>query len=122
MPMPKWLAKFNRKFLNKRQVKKGKRPVLTHTGRTSGTTYKTPLDAFPIDGGYLFMLIYGPDSDWAQNILAAGRATVTVAGRGTELINPRVVPKDEVWHLVPEGTRPPPRFQQGQLLRMDTAG
>ncbi|GAB1511362.1 PNPOx family protein [Actinophytocola sp. KF-1] len=46
----------------------GKRPVLTHVGRRSGRTYRTPLDAHPVEGGYVFVLVYGPGSDWARNV------------------------------------------------------
>ncbi|MBM7785942.1 hypothetical protein [Tenggerimyces flavus] len=38
-------------------------------GRT-GTTYQTPLDAFPVEGGYLFVLVYGWRPDWVRNVLA----------------------------------------------------
>jgi hypothetical protein len=49
-----------------------------HVRRTSGATYRTPLEAHPIDDGYIFILVYGSDSDWVQDVLAAGTATLNV--------------------------------------------
>lgn len=66
MPMPKWLTHVNKRVFNPGAIARGKRPVLTHIGRTSGTTYRTPLDAHPVDGGYLFILVYGSRSDWSK--------------------------------------------------------
>ncbi|MCD2106479.1 hypothetical protein O4214_16775 [Rhodococcus erythropolis] len=56
MPMPRWWGHVNKRVFNPRAISSGKRPVLTHVGRTSGTTYRTPLDAYPVDGGYVFIL------------------------------------------------------------------
>ncbi|MDP4506807.1 PNPOx family protein [Nonomuraea turcica] len=64
----------NKRVFHPPAVAGGMWPVLTHVGRVSGATYRTPLDAHPVDGGYLFVLVYGSRSDWVQNILAAGEA------------------------------------------------
>ncbi len=72
MPMPLWFGQINKRVFNKMELKRGVRPVLTHVGRSSGKVYRTPLDAHPVDGGYLFILVYGSGSDWVQNALAAG--------------------------------------------------
>ncbi len=45
MPMPLWFGQINKRVFNKMELKKGTRPVLTHVGRSSGTTYQTPLEA-----------------------------------------------------------------------------
>jgi len=122
MPLPRLLAQFNKRVFNPREIKRGDRPVLTHVGRSSGTIYRTPLDAFPIEGGYVFVLMYGSESDWAMNVMAAGTARLTVDGEEIELTRPRVVPRDEVWGLLPAGTKPPPAFLRvGHCLRMDRA-
>lgn len=63
---------------NPRELKKGFRPVLIHVGRTSGREYRTPLDAHSVDGGFLFIPMYGVNSDWGRNVLAAGSARVRV--------------------------------------------
>ncbi len=76
MPMPRWVARINKRVFNPMELRRGVRPVLTHVGRSSGKTYRTPLDAHLIEGGYIFIVMYGSDSDWVQNVLAAGAATL----------------------------------------------
>ncbi len=44
--------------------------VLTHTGRTSGRTYRTPVN-FALMGGELYCTAgYGRKADWYRNIAA----------------------------------------------------
>jgi deazaflavin-dependent oxidoreductase (nitroreductase family) len=66
-----------------------------HVGRTSGRSYQTPLDALHIKSGYVLVCRYGPESDWVQNILAAGSATLRVDGQSVSLVSPRLVSLDE---------------------------
>jgi hypothetical protein len=42
MPLPRWLAHINKRVFNPMEVRRGARPVLIHTGRSSGKTYRTP--------------------------------------------------------------------------------
>ncbi|WKG11071.1 nitroreductase family deazaflavin-dependent oxidoreductase [Nocardia sp. PE-7] len=122
MPMPIWWGKINKRVFNPRAVAGGKWPVLTHTGRTSGKTYRTPLDAHPVDGGYLFVLVYGSTSDWVRNILATGTAQLRKDGREIALTAPRVVGRDEAFQaLPPEIPRPPKLLRISEFLRMDLA-
>lgn len=81
MPMPRWWGHVNKRVFNPRAIAGGKYPVLIHVGRTSGKTHHTPLDAHPVDGGYLFVPVYGPDADWVRNILAAREARLRIDGR-----------------------------------------
>ncbi len=81
MPMPRWWGHVNKRVFNPRAISSGKWPVLTHVGRTSGTTYRTPLDAYPVEGGYVFILVYGSGSDWVQNVLKAGSARLSSTRR-----------------------------------------
>jgi deazaflavin-dependent oxidoreductase (nitroreductase family) len=123
MPMPRWWGRINKRVFNPWELKRGERPVLTHVGRTSGRTYRTPLDAHPVDGGYVFVLVYGSESDWVRNVLAAGGARLTVDGRDVELATPRLVDEDEAWRAIPDDVRRPPRFLRiTEYLRMDLAG
>lgn len=120
MPLPRWLARFNRRVMNPREVRSGKRPVLTHVGRSSGRVYRTPLDAHRIDGGYVFFPLYGARSDWVRNILAVGTARLTAEGEDVELDHPRVVARDDVRELLPVGVKlPPGLLRVRELLRMD---
>ena len=105
MPFPRWLAKINKRVFNPRAIEKGKYPVVTHVGRVSGNTYRTPLDAFPTDTGYVLVARYGPRSDWVQNVMAEGAATLRVDGVDHELVSPRLLPPEEVL----EGLRPADR-------------
>ncbi|WFR73356.1 nitroreductase family deazaflavin-dependent oxidoreductase [Prescottella defluvii] len=120
MPMPLWWGHVNKRVFNTRAVAGGKWPVLTHVGRTSGATYRTPLDAFPVDGGYLFVLVYGSGSDWVQNVLAAGGARLRVDGREVELTAPRLVGEIEAFQAMPDDAKRPPKLLRiTEFLRMD---
>lgn len=120
MPMPRWWGHINKRAFNPRAVAGGKWPVLTHVGRASGTTYRTPLDAHPVEGGYLFVLVYGSGSDWVRNILASGSARLRVEGRDMELTAPRVVGRDEAFEAMPADVpRPPKLLRINEFLRMD---
>jgi deazaflavin-dependent oxidoreductase (nitroreductase family) len=120
MPMPRWWGHINKRVFNPRAIAGGRWPVLTHVGRTSGATYHTPLDAHPVEGGYLFVLVYGSGSDWVQNVLAAGQARLRVDGEEVELTAPRLVHADEALTLLPDDVARPPRLLRiTEALRMD---
>jgi deazaflavin-dependent oxidoreductase (nitroreductase family) len=115
-----WVARVNRRVFNPMELRRGKRPVLRHTGRSSGKTYRTPLDAHPVAGGYIFILMYGSDSDWVRNILAAGAATLEKDGEVFELVSPRLISKEDAWQLLAAQTKEPPRFLRvTEYLQMD---
>lgn len=80
MPLPRWLARFNKRFVNPREVRRGVRPVLIHVGRSSGRTYHTPLDAHRLPDGYLFIPMYGARTDRVKNVLATGAARLSIDG------------------------------------------
>ncbi|MFD4442788.1 nitroreductase family deazaflavin-dependent oxidoreductase [Nocardia sp. NPDC058519] len=120
MPMPIWWGHINKRLFNPRAVAGGKWPVLVHTGRTSGATYRTPLDTHPVESGYLFVLVYGSASDWVQNILAAGSAQLRIDGTEIALTAPRIVGKDEAFQALPaDVARPPKLLRITEFLRMD---
>ncbi|GGS85210.1 hypothetical protein GCM10010176_031170 [Nonomuraea spiralis] len=120
MPMPRWWGHVNKKVFNPRAISGGKWPVLIHVGRISGATYRTPLDAHPVNGGYVFVLVYGSRSDWVQNVLAARGARLRVDGREVRLTAPRLVGTDEAFQaLSDEVARPPKLLRITEFLRMD---
>jgi len=94
MPYPRWLAHINKRIFNPGQVRRGKYPVVTHVGRSSGRSYQTPLDAYPTKTGYVLVARYGPESDWVRNVLSAGAATLHIGGLDHELRSPRLVSLD----------------------------
>jgi len=68
---------FNKHILNKVlrhfvDLPFGPFALVKHIGRKSGKAYETPIMAFPIQGGFLIALTYGPKVDWYQNVQAAG--------------------------------------------------
>jgi len=122
VPYPRWLAKINKRVFNPGQVRKGKYPVVTHVGRTSGRSYQTPLDAFPTDTGYVLVARYGPNSDWVRNILAAGTATLRVDGVDHPLDSPRLVSQDTALDAL-VADEPPKDFTRAEdFLLMDDQG
>lgn len=123
MPLPKWLAQINKRVFNKMELKRGIRPVLSHVGRSSGTTYHTPLDAHPVDNGFIFMANYGARSDWVKNIMAAGNAHLTKDGEEFDLVSPRLVTKDVAFEQMPADTKELPGFMKvTEFLQMDVRG
>lgn len=122
MPMPRWFTAVTKRVFNPLELRRGERPVIVHTGRRSRADYRTPLDAHPVEGGWLFVLVYGSESDWCRNALAAGSARLEVDDREVALTNPRLVPLDEVRSQIAAGATLPPRFLNvTECLRMEEA-
>src|SRR3954466_9758855 len=111
MPLPKRLARFNRVVTNRVL---GRSPdtcpgfaIVTHVGRRSGRTYRTPVNVFREDGRYVFALTYGADSDWVRNVVAAGGCEIETRRQRVALVDPqrftdegrRVVPAPVRWIL-----------------------
>jgi deazaflavin-dependent oxidoreductase (nitroreductase family) len=105
------LARFNRRLFNPVvRTFAGRRgspvAVVEHHGRRSGRRYLTPVLAFRADGGYAVAVLYGADSDWVRNVLAAGGCTVERGGRRVRLTGPRMLDAGEGMALVPAVMRP----------------
>ncbi len=99
-PVQDRIRRFNRDVTNPRQLQRAGQPgsyasIVHHTGRTSGTAYRTPVVAVPSDDGFLFALPYGPEVDWARNVVAAGTATLEHEGRRVSVDQPTLVGLDE---------------------------
>jgi deazaflavin-dependent oxidoreductase (nitroreductase family) len=122
MPMPLWWGNINKRVFNPSALKNGKWKVLTHVGRSSGRVYRTPLDAYEIDGTFVFILVYGSKSDWVQNILHSGSASIEADGEVIELASPRLLSDKEAWSLLDGIAKPPPAFLNvNEFLQMDIA-
>lgn len=120
MPVPMWVAQMNKRIFNPRELKKGTRPVLIHIGRSSGRRYETPIDAHPVDGGYIFIVMYGARSDWVQNVLASGGAALRIGGNNHDLVSPRILSKTAALDSMAEGAKTPADFLKvTEYLRMD---
>ena len=119
MPLPRWLAHINKRVFNPVEVRRGARPVLIHTGRSSRKTYRTPLDAHALPDGYLFIPLYGPRTDWVKNVLAAQAARLSIDGHEIELQSPRLVKKKDIWPMVAATNKSYPGISsESELLRM----
>jgi deazaflavin-dependent oxidoreductase (nitroreductase family) len=70
--------------------------VLHHRGRKSGTAYAIPVAIVPTHSREVFLigLPWGERTKWAQNVLAAGGATLTWKGASYAATAPRIVGAD----------------------------
>jgi deazaflavin-dependent oxidoreductase (nitroreductase family) len=95
MPLPKLLARLNRVGLNRVTRRFATwvpgLGVVVHVGRRSGRQYRTPVNVFRTERGYMFALTYGTDTDWVRNVLAAGGCEVTTRRRTVRLTGPRIL-------------------------------
>ena len=122
MPVPQWMAKVNKRVFNPMELRRGKRPVITHVGRSSGKEYHTPLDAHRTENGFVFFLMYTSASDWVQNVMAAGSAKLSVEGEEFDLVSPRLITKEEAAAVVSAETNLQPGRVKGiEYLQMDIA-
>ena len=69
--------------------------ILTHRGRKTGQTYRTPINVFRRGDDYLFFLTYGPDVEWVKNVFAEGRCVLRTGGRDVSLIEPELITDPE---------------------------
>jgi deazaflavin-dependent oxidoreductase (nitroreductase family) len=98
MPAPRSIARFNKHFTNRLTLRvAGYLPgfaIVSHVGRKSGRPYRTPVNAFRTDGGYIIALTYGAQSDWVKNVLAAGSCELLSWGGRVCLFDPIIVTDD----------------------------
>ena len=75
MPLPRALARFNRSATNRMMRLLADGPlgfaVVHHAGRKSGKRYTTTGRALRRGDTLTIALVYGSDSDWTKNVLAA---------------------------------------------------
>ncbi len=110
MQLPQWLARFNRHVTNPIQrMWAGWLPmmgIITHVGRKSGKTYRTPVTVFSTHDGVAILLTYGPDRDWLKNLTAAGGGSMRRHNKTFEVTDPRVLSKAEAAQAVTGAMRP----------------
>ena len=70
--------------------------VLTHRGRKTGRTYRTPINVFRRGDDYFFFLTYGSDVHWVKNVLATGSCSIETRGRVVELVEPELITDPEL--------------------------
>jgi deazaflavin-dependent oxidoreductase (nitroreductase family) len=105
MPFPGSLARFNRHVTNRLTLLfAGWVPplaVVNHRGRVSGRFFRTPVLAFPDDGGFVFALTYGRDVDWVKNLWASDSGSVEYGGSEIPIPSFRFIALDEVKGVFP---------------------
>ncbi len=115
------LIRLQRAIINPKQMRSAGTPgayasVIRHRGRTSGRAYETPVGVVAADDGFLIALVYGSRTNWLQNVLASGSATIVHEGRVYGVDRPELVPMHAVAARFTGGD------QQGfRLLRVDQA-
>jgi deazaflavin-dependent oxidoreductase (nitroreductase family) len=91
----RWVAAFNRVFLNKITglfvVRLPGFGMLTHVGRKSGRLYRTPVNVFREPNGFLIALTYGQDAEWVKNVLTVGRCQLATHGVQYQLSQPTII-------------------------------
>ncbi len=91
------LRRFNRRWFNPlvlRLAGHAPWPVarLEHRGRRTGAFRATPVLAWPVAGGFVVLMPYGPDVDWAKNLHHSGEGVLQYQGVRYRVGNPRIVP------------------------------
>jgi deazaflavin-dependent oxidoreductase (nitroreductase family) len=104
------LIRLQRAIINPRQMRSAGTPgayasVIRHRGRTSGRPYETPVGAVPAGDGFLIALVYGSRSNWLQNVLTSGSATLVHEGRTYQVDQPEIIPMQAVAAQFPAGDR-----------------
>jgi deazaflavin-dependent oxidoreductase (nitroreductase family) len=103
-PVQNAIRRMNRRILNPRQLRTAGQPgawtsVVHHVGRTSGTSYQTPVVAVPTTDRFVIALPYGSSADWVRNVLAAGTASITHEGLTIRVTGPELMPADDANRL-----------------------
>ncbi|WP_262060570.1 nitroreductase family deazaflavin-dependent oxidoreductase [Streptomyces sp. STR69] len=98
MPFPRLLSHLLRGAVNRTTLRFAGHLAfvdLEHVGRRTGTVHHTPLRAFRRGDTVVAGINFGRDSDWLQNIRAAGRCRMQLGDSWLELGAPRIVPVAE---------------------------
>ncbi|TWP39093.1 nitroreductase family deazaflavin-dependent oxidoreductase [Leekyejoonella antrihumi] len=105
MPVPRGMGRINKVGPNR--VTRHLVPVIpgfglvVHHGRRSGAEYRTPVNVFRTDTGYVIALAYGPETDWVKNVLAEGGCTLLTRGRSVRCAHPEVYVDRKRHHIRP---------------------
>jgi hypothetical protein len=98
-PVVKRVRYFNRTVGNPRAMLSAGQPgayasVIQHVGRSSGSSYETPIVPFATDDGFVVPLPYGSTADWVRNVLAADSAVIINEGTAYRVEAPEVIASD----------------------------
>jgi deazaflavin-dependent oxidoreductase (nitroreductase family) len=126
MALPRRLAKFNLVVTNRVLGPLARYlpgfAVLTHVGRRSGRSFRTPVNLYRRGDGYAISLMYGSDSQWVRNVVAAGGVDIETRGRRIHLVDPEIV-RDPSRSFVPRPVRVPMRLLKvDEFMLLERAG
>jgi deazaflavin-dependent oxidoreductase (nitroreductase family) len=80
----RWVVAFNLAVTNRITSRFAARlpgfGILTHVGRKSGKVYRTPVNVFRAQEGFLIALTYGRESEWVRNVIASGGCELETRG------------------------------------------
>jgi deazaflavin-dependent oxidoreductase (nitroreductase family) len=97
--------------------------IVVNRGRKSGREYRSPVWAFRTKKGYVIPLTYrGSRTEWAMNVIAAGKAKLVSRQTTRDVIRPRIIHGDEGMRMLPAVVRPPLRLLRvNDFLLLDAA-
>jgi deazaflavin-dependent oxidoreductase (nitroreductase family) len=121
------IRRMNRSVFNPHQMKSAGQPgsyasIIRHRGRTTDQAYETPIQAIRTDDGFLIGLPYGSQSDWLQNVVAAGSASLVHEGETHSVDQPELIDMESAAeYFSPEEQRTHRLFGVDQALRLRRA-
>src|SRR5688572_1856107 len=108
MPLPRFIARVNRRVTNRLLGGLATRlpwfGVVVHTGRRSRRQHRTPVNVFRRGDRFTVALTYGINADWVRNVLAEDGCALETRGRALRLSRPRLY-HDESRSAVPAPVR-----------------
>ena len=104
MTFPRALARYTRGAINNMTLHLAGHAALAdleHVGRKSGIVRHTPVRAFRAGDTVIVGLNFGRQSDWYQNITAAGTCRIRLGGEQLTLGAPALVPAAQATKDIP---------------------
>jgi deazaflavin-dependent oxidoreductase (nitroreductase family) len=80
--------------------------VVHHRGRRSGQAYAVPVAVLVTPTTFVIGLPWGPPTNWAQNVLAAGGCTMRWKGLDHHLTDPELVDREVALRAAAAWQRP----------------
>jgi hypothetical protein len=79
--------------------------IVRHVGRTSGSEYRNPVSAYPLGDGFVIAVLYGVQSQWVRNVMAADRFVLRTKDRDHPLERPEIIPPAQALPAFPRWQR-----------------
>jgi deazaflavin-dependent oxidoreductase (nitroreductase family) len=79
--------------------------IVKHTGRKSGREYRNPVSAYPLGDGFVIAVLYGAQSQWVRNVMAAGQFTLRTKGHDHLLERAEIIPPAQALPAFPATSR-----------------